>query len=167
MRVLLTLLIAAAFGFSVSAQSESCTAVYINAAVLDLQNAVLTLQIAAASDDASAVLSALATMRVIMADLESLCSAAPPLTFSGDGQQVIGPFTIPAGVYRVTSTCTGYCYPMLERLDGDCGSMANGTFLPQISHGGGTGTEVFRSGGCTVLLEGEGEGWEIAFTLLE
>jgi len=177
MRTLLALIVTIAFSVPLFAQEAppTCTSVDVNTAVISMMADLSSLQIAGLNEDIPATLSAITTLRATLDQLERACAphsespspAEQPLVFVGDGQRVMGPFSIPSGVYRVIATCAGYCYPTLERLTGTCGSVANATSLPWVSRTGGTGEDVFRSSGCSAMLEVAGEDWRIEFALIQ
>lgn len=82
--------------------------------------------------------------------LYTLCN---PLVFEGDSQQVIGPVSIPAGLYRAILVTDGYFIAAIEPVDGECA--ATDIFgLFNISSGNATeGAEsLLESDGCEALI---------------
>ena len=97
-------------------------------------------------------------------------SACDGLTFSDDKQVVIGPVTIPAGIYRAKLTTVGYAAVQVDALDGKCGvgaRMSANQHLFIVSKGDAdAGAEaLFKSEGCTALLTVENvtKPWQLTF----
>ncbi len=90
-------------------------------------------------------------------------TAAPtltPLQFQGDtGGIVVGPTTIPAGVYKLTLTVAGATVN-ISSVSGNCSGYI---YVPSD---GTTTEEVFRSDGCSILIEIDRatKTWSLVFT---
>jgi hypothetical protein len=80
--------------------------------------------------------------------------ACTGLTFSSEQhglRPVIGPFTIPTGIYRVTATTAHYMSTNFDVLSGECDAQ---TVRFNLSEGQATdgAQQVLESEGCEVLL---------------
>jgi len=146
-------------------------------AVSSLLTELTRMQLSAVEDDIEAAMEALGNMRVQLDALKSACTGGEtsetlteetPLAFEGEGARVMGPFTIPAGVYRISGEFLGdesflFGAASLERLSGDCGVSYSETTRLFSSQGGREET-VFRSQDCETLLEITGNtNWSIVF----
>lgn len=91
------------------------------------------------------------------------------LAFTGDKQLVIGPVTIPEGLYRAKATTTGYMAVQVDAISGECGVgvRMSATHLFILSKGeGDKGAEaVFNSKGCDALITVDNvqTDWQLAF----
>jgi len=90
-------------------------------------------------------------LRVLLDSQWLLCNG---MTFSGNGAKLLGPIDLPAGLYRVTLTTTGYFSAKLEVITGDCESTGliglYGIFEGQANEGSET---LIKSSGCTTLID--------------
>lgn len=92
-----------------------------------------------------------------------------PLTFNGTTDQVLGPITLPRGMYRARVTTAGYFIAGMQVTSGECGT---GTIilypsLFNLSRGRGLGAEVvIRSAGCSTYIETSNitDGWTLEIT---
>ena len=85
-------------------------------------------------------------------------SSEPLFSFSSDEsgmQPVLGPLTLPAGVYVITATTDGYMTVSPQSLSGDCGSDVRRSIFNLSSGEGGDGAQsvVVIESNCNVLLE--------------
>jgi hypothetical protein len=84
-------------------------------------------------------------------------AACDGLSFSGTGQQLVGPVTIPAGFYRARATTDDFMIVKVSSIDGECGagSRSVGEHLFGIKGGEATkGMEaLFSSKGCSAMIE--------------
>jgi hypothetical protein len=100
--------------------------------------------------DMTTVWQSVSAMAGVHRQIYALCN---PLFFEGTNQQLIGPITIPAGVYRAILTTEGFFAAKLEVLDGEC--EADGVFGLYLINAGqaNDGAEVLvRSEGCETLI---------------
>jgi len=146
----------------------------INQAILALMSELSLMQIGAVGDDIDAVLQSVTSMRTQLDALEDACTQNTTdiinttLDFVGDGARVIGPFTIPEGVYRIAADFTSSATiaiggANIQRLSGECGTAYSET-VPLFFSQGGREETVFRSSGCEALLEMTGTmSWHIVF----
>lgn len=96
------------------------------------------------------------------------------LVFKDKKQTVIGPVEVPKGLYRVKleTKSKGYIGVTMTVADGECGagSYGNDTLLFNTSGDefGGEGETIFKSNGCTILVEVkiEGSPWTVTFERL-
>lgn len=121
----------------------------------------------AVSDDPAAAL------RELQAELSAFDAACSGLSFSSEEyglQPAIGPFTIPAGVYRITATTGGYMITEYTALDGcEDGDLRDGRFL--VSSGeadDGAQVALRLDDDCEVLMvvSNTTESWTIEFEKL-
>lgn len=96
--------------------------------------------------------------------------ACTGLTFTSDEYgllPVIGPVTIPEGIYRVTATTAGFLIARLDLLSGECDTRGS---LFSVSRGeANEGAQaVFNSSGCEVLISvyNVQEAWTLEFEKL-
>lgn len=81
-------------------------------------------------------------------------SSASPLTFSGNGDKVIGPVTIPRGIYRARVTTAQSIIIEINPISGECGQ-GTGDYLSTLlfSTNEANGAEaVLTSRGCQTLI---------------
>jgi len=101
--------------------------------------------------------------------IQANCSG---LSFEDDKQVVIGPVTIPAGVYRAKATTAGYLIVHVDAIDGECGvgvRMSTSSLFNLSDGAGKDGAEaVFVSKKCDVLItvENVSKPWQLAFELI-
>lgn len=112
-------------------------------------------------------LTILDALRIAVSEHTIACTG---LVFTSDEygmQPVIGPFSVPAGVYRMTLTTTGFLTSSFDLLTGDCDTMfAN--FLVTGDEATEGVQKVFESEGCEVLLSVSNtrEPWTLEFEKL-
>lgn len=83
-------------------------------------------------------------------------------------QRVIGPFTIPAGIYRLTATTDGFFSSSFDLISGECDTIFTAFILSEGKGSEGV-QEVFESEGCEVLLSvrsSQEMPWKIEFEKL-
>ncbi len=96
-------------------------------------------------------------------------AACDGLVFSGSKQLVIGPVTIPAGIYRAKATTSEAIIVDLTIVDGECGDRTTGEHTGIFALSGGqakdTAETLFTSKGCTALIEVSlvRADWQLAF----
>lgn len=134
---------------------EGCTADALTALTDNLAAATTAANEAAAAGNLQDAIDGLSAARMDIAALEAVCAG---LSWSGKADKVIGPVTIPEGVYRATATTKGYMIVHVTPIDGECGA-GSGSFLSQglfsASKGEATnGAEaIMTSRECSALLE--------------
>jgi hypothetical protein len=93
---------------------------------------------------------AMTRLNKTISEMRSLCN---PLRFEGDNQRVVGPITIPAGIYRVTATTDGFLIAEVETLSGRCHADDFFGLINVVAGGASDGVEArFNSEGCSALL---------------
>lgn len=116
--------------------------------------------------DAAKVLTFLDSAAIVINQVRATCAG---LSFSGDKQVVIGPVTIPAGIYRAKATTESYLIVHVDALDGECGvgTRMSSSSLFNISDGQAVaGAEaVFKSENCSALITVENvfKPWTLTF----
>lgn len=143
---------------------DGCALADLNQSLGDLLQQISAQQAAISAGDLDGARAALFTL---LARANAQAQACSALAFEGSGAQVIGPVTIPAGVYRVRGEFVGVSGVRVERLSGECG-VTYGATTPLVSSptsDGGTDETVFRSQGCEALLEVDSTRgtWRFAF----
>jgi hypothetical protein len=113
-----------------------------------LQTAIDTLT-AAQDQDAAAQYAAAVEAKVMLAALDSVCLG---LDFEGVTATVHDPIYIPAGLYRVTATTSGFFILQGTILDGSCDEEY--AYFNLMMDRATTGAQItFESQGCTMLWE--------------
>jgi len=96
----------------------------------------------------------LQTMANLANDTRAACDG---LAFSGNKQQVLGPVTIPVGIYRAKATTSGAILVDVTVTDGECGSRTSGeqknVFALNKDEAKDGAEAVFTSKGCTALIQ--------------
>lgn len=95
-----------------------------------------------------------------------------PLVFSGQGGTVLGPVTIPAGIYRATFTTGGYGIVAFTVNEGACGAgrfMTPGLFNESAGDATNGAEAVLTSESCRTLIEISNvqQPWALVFELVE
>lgn len=113
----------------------------------------------------------LAVLDLLRAAISEYTIACTGLAFSSeqDGQQpVIGPVTIPEGIYRVTATTEGYLIAKVDVLNGECGDGYGSLFNVTSGTASNGAQEVFESAGCEALISVSNaqEAWKLEFEKL-
>lgn len=99
---------------------------------------------------------ALNSLRGVKNALAALDATCYDLAFGGNDDTVIGPVSIPGGIYRMTMTTEGSLFANLTLLNGECGvkTIAPATLYILQSDGAPTGAEkIFESAGCSALID--------------
>lgn len=145
-RILLTLLVLAGLTLPTAAQeSEDCDPAGLLITIMEAAGAATDADVWAILDGISARI----------AHMKAACSG---LVFEGTQQEVIGPVTIPEGIYRVRGTAAGTLFVDVVPLEGECGE-GTGSFLQESVLNGMAGQAVdgietvFTSLGCEALIE--------------
>jgi hypothetical protein len=109
----------------------------------------------------------------VLSDLRALQSTCAGLSFTSEEegmQPVLGPISLPEGLFRVTATTGGYMIAELEVLDGDCEARGMGGMLFLLTAGQGDdgAQELLESQGCEMLLTigNTNEAWTLDFEKL-
>lgn len=108
-------------------------------------------------------------LQILSNNSNTLRAACDELAFSGSKQLVIGPVTIPAGIYRAKATTIGYMGVVIDAISGECGvgTRMSSIHLFNISKGeGNDGAEaVFVSENCSALITVDNvrEDWQLSF----
>lgn len=126
--------------------------------------ASITDRLAAASGDREALMEEL---RVITSDIAANDAACSGLAFQGEDDTVLGPLSIPEGIYTYEATESSFMSVELTILDGDCGEgnrMSDSIFIGDATAGS---QGVFTSAGCELLIAVTSiDPWELAFEKL-
>jgi hypothetical protein len=179
MRIYFLVILVFALSLPVSAQQSpqpTCTTVEVNQAIMSLMSEISLMQVSALENNIDAVMLSISSMRAQLDALETTCNGDEPATtntetaleFVGQGARVIGPITIPEGVYRIAADFTADSSlaigsANIQKLSGECGLEFSDVTPLFISQGGREET-VFRSSGCEALLEMAGTmSWRIVF----
>ena len=141
----------------------------LEAAIADARDALDEAE-ALLDDDPEAALEALAEMRSALATAEAACMG---LAFQGEAEDaVIGPVTIPAGMYRAVATTPGYLAVRITVIEGECRGSSAGSLFNLGRGDAADGAEALftsEEGGCTALLELSNltDAWQLAFERLK
>jgi len=77
-------------------------------------------------------------LNTLMADIQAMNVSCNGLRFNGRGNKVLGPFTLPVALYRVTARTTGDLTVDLQSVArGDCGTGGNKITLLTLNRGQG------------------------------
>lgn len=102
-------------------------------------------------------------------EANSLRATCDGLSFSGTKQLVIGPVTIPQGIYRAKATTDEAIIVELTILDGECEDRSSGETKGIFALTSGTAKDtaetIFNSKGCSALIEVSlvRADWQLAF----
>lgn len=124
--------------------------------------ASITDRLAAAPGDREALMEEL---QVIASDIAANDAACSGLAFEGEHKTVLGPLSIPEGIYTFEASGSSLMTASLTLLDGECGG--GNMMLPAFFIGNASaGAEgVFTSAGCETLIEvTSSDPWTLAFT---
>jgi len=81
---------------------------------------------------------------------------AAPIVFQGNGEQLVGPVTLPTGLFRARVTTTGFFIAHLQVISGDCGDgLYDSAYLFNLMDGeASSGAETtIVSMGCTAYIQ--------------
>lgn len=178
-RILFIILLIAVFSASVSAQDFTCTADDVDFAVNAVMIELSLIKEYARIDQMPTAIEMLVTVQQELTALKSACrgesSEADPvsqdLSFGGSGSQVVGPVTIPAGLYRVSGNFYGGQNVSgtlrVERISGTCGDDFGGDVTVIFLVDTGRVQDTFRSSECVALINVQGNAhWDIVFELI-
>lgn len=166
--LLIILLVSSAFPvIAQDAPVITCTADDAQTATTTIDETLAAAKAALSTGDIQATLIAYRSLSAAINTLDAFCHG---LQFAGDNSQVIGPVTIPTGVYTVTSTMTpgeGFSFISMsvEMLTGECGSEYLDSMSLPAPQENIPSEAVFRAVDCSALIEVSGTGsWTLSFT---
>lgn len=113
--------------------------------------------------------SPIVSLRLLQAQIAGLLAECRGLSFSSDTdgmQPVLGPITLPEGIYRATVTTTGFFIGDIELIDGECESTGFGSVFNLSPGQADAGAQaVIRSAECRMLfpVENTREPWTLIF----
>ena len=134
---------------------EGCTADALTLVMGAIQAANDVAGKAIKAGDLKSAIEALDTIKTDAITLDSFCGE---LSWSGKAASVIGPVTIPEGVYRAIATTTGFITVKITATDGECGEGDPDYLRPtlfNLSEGAAdSGAQaVLTSKECTALIQ--------------
>lgn len=144
--------------------TPTCSAADLSPSFPDMLQALGDAQAQLSGGDVAAVLTSLDLLKGQIEVARAKCAG---LSFEGDGNQVVGPFDLPKGVYRVHGEFAGFAIVTLEQISGDCG-LAYGDSSPILNTptaSGGVTEAILRPAACRAALQLSTMGgkWSISF----
>lgn len=147
---------------------SSCVVADLSPSIPQLLNQLGVMQTAVASGNLSTSLQALSDLRAAVNTLDAKCAG---LSFAGNGNEVVGVFELPEGIYRAHGDFATFALVTLEQISGDCG-LPFGESSPLLTTpvaSGGAAEGLVRSKGCQAMLQlvTMGGDWSITFERID
>jgi len=142
--------------------ASACTKDKVDLAVAAVAKSA---QDAQAASDPKAAVDILASTVTEVAMLQADCNG---LSFTGKTPTLLGPITIPAGIYKAIVKSSGHLTSVLTVLDGECGQGSGSYLATALFIGVESDAEtIFSSSGCSLLIEMQDPDWALKFTKIK